>query len=65
MSTNNFSNRAYVPGNVLATKLATQHQTQIYENTQKEIADLILDCAITKTPINKISITQEYQPQFL
>lgn len=56
---------AYVPGNVLPIKLATQHQTQIYEDTQQKIADLIPEGAIAKTPVNNISITQEYQPQFL
>lgn len=56
---------AYVPGNVLPIKLTTKHQTQIYEDTQKKIVDLIPEGAIAKTPVNKISITQEYQPQFL
>lgn len=46
-------------------KLTTEHQTQIYDDTQKKIVDLIPEGAIAKTPVNKISITQEYQPQFL
>lgn len=47
--------------NVLPIKLATQHQPQIYVDTQEKIADLILEGTIAKTPVNKISVSKEYQ----